>query len=115
MASAETGRERLMQVVTNAILSPGFRRATFGGTVRGETANAWLKVVVRPIDLRGQRHLQFSYFDAKKHITKNYRGQAIISKLDEVLRIGFAHVHLATHDEETAIRTTKKGKILISR
>ena len=37
---------------------------------------AWRRVVVRPVQLRGRRHLRFSYFDARQDVTKNYAGPA---------------------------------------
>ena len=39
---------------------------------RGGHDSPWVRVVVRPVELRGSRHLQFSYFDAKKDTTKNF-------------------------------------------
>ena len=115
MTSMEPDQVQLRRIVMDTMLAPDFRRASFGGRVRRAAPTPWLRVVVRPIDLRDQRHLQFSYFDATKHIAKNIREEGIASRLDEVLDLGFAHVHLATLREETDIRITKKGKVLISR
>ena len=115
MSSAELDRESLRQLVIQTILAPEFRRATFGGAVRGSAANPWVRVAVHPVELRGQRHLQFSYFDSRKNITKNFRGEDVGPRLDEILAVGFAGVHLSTRTEEFDIRTTKKGKILLGR
>ncbi len=115
MSSTEVNREMAARLVSDTVQAPDFLRATFSGTPRGETACPWVRVVVRPVELRGQRHLQFSYFDAKKDLTKNYREPEIGPRLDEVLKVGFAGIHLSTSSEEIDIRTTRKGKVLIGR
>lgn len=101
--------------MTTTLLGTGFRRATFGGAVRHEKPSPWIRVAIRPVEIRGQPHLQVSYFDAKKHVTKNFRGHAIAGNLSEILAVGFADIHLATSGEELNIRTTRKGKILLAR
>jgi SAM-dependent methyltransferase len=103
------------QLVTGAVLGPDFRRATFGGAVRGETPCPWVKVVVRPVELRGERHLQFSYFDGRKTLSKNFRTPDAAAPLAELLGAGFAGVHVSTAAEEIDVRTTKKGKVLVGR
>ena len=115
MNTTELDHEPLRQLITDTILGPDFRRATFGGAVRGTLSSPWARVLIRPVELRGQRFLQFSYFDARKNITKNFRGQEISSPLNEILNIGYAGVHLSTRTEEVDIRTTKKGKIQVGR
>ena len=115
MSGNELDRESLRQMVTETILLPEFRRATFGGAVRGNALCPWVRVAIRPIELRGQRHLQFSYFDAKKNIAKNFRGRAIAARVNELLDAGFASIHLSSHGEEVDIHTTKKGKLSIGR
>jgi Methyltransferase domain len=115
MSSAEFAKDLLPRLVIETILASDFCRATFGGAVRGPAASPWVRVVIRPVDLRGERYLQFSYFDARKDITKNYRGGEISPHVDEVLNVGFAGIHLSTSSEEIDIRTTKKGKVLVGR
>lgn len=115
MSTRELDPESFRQLVTDLVLSPDFRRATFGGTVRGTAPSPWLRVVVRPLALRGESYLQFSYFDAKKNITKNWRGPEIVPPLNELLNSGYAGIHLSMRSEEMDIRTTKKGKLLLGR
>ena len=50
------------QLISDTVLAPGFRRATFGGAVRG-VPTEWVRIALRPIELRGEPHLQFSYFN----------------------------------------------------
>ena len=103
------------QLVTDAVLGPDFRRATFGGAVRGNTPCPWVRVVVRPVELRGGRQLQFSYFDGRKTLVKNFPPADAGAPLTELLDVNFAGVHLSTAAEETDIRTSKKGKVLVGR
>jgi SAM-dependent methyltransferase len=115
MSSADLDNATLRQLVINTVLQPGFRRGTFGGRVNGPALSPWVRVVVRPVEIRTGLHLQFSYFDSKKCITKNSRGEDIRPRLEEILDIGFASIHLGTLGEEFDIRTTKRGKILLGR
>ncbi len=112
---SSTELDPVRQLVIDTILSPDFRRATFGGAVRGLARSPWVRVVIRPVALDAQRHLQFSYFDEKKDVTKNFRPQEIGPRLAELLDLGFAGIHLSTSAEEIDVRTTKKGKVQVGR
>src|SRR5258708_32231801 len=63
-----------------------FVRLTMRGQVRDAT-NPWRQVVVRPVLIKNRRHLQFSYFNQKQDITKNYRGSEARENLDEILNL----------------------------
>jgi len=115
MNSTDLGPTTVHQLVTDTILGPDFRRATFGGAIRGGAASLWVRIVVRPIDLRSQRQLQFSYFDRTKCITRNYPVTEGRPPLEEALALGFAGIHLSSGTEEIDIRTSKKGKVQIGR
>jgi SAM-dependent methyltransferase len=108
----EPDRESARRLVTESVLGPGFRRATFAGPVRNGPS-PWNRVVVRPVVLQGERHLQFSYFDARQCVAKNFRDAG--PPLGELLDLAFAGVHLSTAAEEIDVRTTKKGKVLVGR
>jgi hypothetical protein len=114
MAKGDIDRESLRELVTSSVLGPDFRRATFGGMTRSGSST-WQRVVVRPVQLRGENHLQFSYFDGRKDTTKNFRPAEAAAPLAELLDIGFSGIHLSTAAEEIDIRTTKKGKVLVGR
>lgn len=107
--------DTLRRLVTDAILGRHFQRATFGGAIRGDAPCPWVRVVIRPVELRGQKHLQFSYFDARKDTTKNFLPHEASGPLAEVLAVGFAGIHVTTRTEEIDIRVTKKGKVLVGR
>ena len=104
----------LPQLITDTVLGPDFRRATFGGAVRG-TPTEWVRVVLRPVELRGLPHLQFSYFDGKKDFAKNFTRPDAEAPLTVILQLGYAGIHLETTREEIDIRTTKKGKVFVGR
>lgn len=103
------------QLVRETVLGPGFVRATFAGPRRSDNPSPWVRVVVRPVDLRGGRHLQFAYFDPTRCVTKNAAGDEAAGRLDELLALGFGGVHLTCGADEIDIRTTKKGKVLVGR
>src|SRR5713226_9227100 len=88
-------RQSLRQLVCDMIRAPDFRRATFGGAARGVTAAPWVRVIVRPVEVRGGRRLQFSYFDRRKNVTKNYGAEEIQPALDQVLDAAYAGIHLS--------------------
>src|SRR5260370_1127233 len=82
------------QLIRDSILNnEDFIKATFSGKPRNR-AVAWMKVIVRPVLVRGQKHIQFSYFDAKKDITKNYLGDEIAEKLAQILALELKNVHV---------------------
>jgi SAM-dependent methyltransferase len=102
------------QLIRDSILNDeGFVRATFSGQHRDRTA-PWKKVIVRPVLVRGKKHTQFSYFDAKKDITKNYQGDETAEMLEQLIALEFKHVHLQTIDNNLDITITDKGKAVIS-
>ncbi len=102
-------------LVADTVLAPGFRRATFAGVPRGRNPAGWVRVVVRPVELRGGRLLQFAYYDARQSRTHNATPAEAASRLDEVQAVGFSAVHLDADAGETDVRFSKKGKVLIGR
>lgn len=105
-------RDELLQFIKDAVTSPEFSRATFAGAARG-AATEWVRVVVRPVELRGERHVQFAYQGAKKVVTKNFLPSDVDEPLNEMLAVGFAGVHISTRSEEIDIRTSRKGRVHI--
>ncbi|MBT5875179.1 MAG: methyltransferase, partial [Candidatus Latescibacteria bacterium] len=90
-----------------------FRRLTFTGRRRGQ-ALAYAKVVVRPVMIKECHHLQFSYFDAKKDITQNHSGAAIVSALAELLEMPFKQIHLQTAAQDIRVQLSNNGEARIS-
>src|SRR5215207_6733955 len=103
------------QLITQAVLDEdAFVRLTMKGIVRGPAA-PWQKIMIRPIELRGRRQLQFSYFNAKQDISKNYYGPEARTQLDEALAIPYSSIVLQTTTEDMQIQLTKKGRAIIHR
>src|SRR3954451_8039938 len=111
MSQTEIEPGRLPALVTGVVLGEDFRRATFAGALRGDGPWPWLRVVVRPVRLRGERLLQFSYFDRTKNVTKNHAPADAAAPLREIVAAGYAGIHLSAGAEEIDIQTTKKGKV----
>jgi len=101
------------QIIRDNILrEEDFIKATFSGQCRDRTV-PWIKVIVRPVLVRGTKHTQFSYFDAKKDITKNYQGDESVEMLEQLLACEFKNVHVQTTHEAIAVTLSHKGKALI--
>jgi len=57
---------------------------------------------------------QFSYFDDQKDITKNFSGNQVVDKLNEIMVLEFRRIHLETTRAIYNINLSKKGKVNIS-
>ena len=90
----------------------GLIRATFSGGQKGSSL-AWNKVIVRPVEIKGEIHLQFSYFDDKKDITKNHLADAA-SKVDELLALPFRNIFVESADGNVQVNISKRGKAVVS-
>ncbi len=88
-------------------------RATFSGEQKG-TSLQWNRVVVRPVEVKGKIHLQFSYFDEKKDITKNYPVDEAASKVDELLALPFRNIFVESAAGGLQVNVSKKGKAVVS-
>ncbi|HSW87831.1 MAG TPA: SAM-dependent methyltransferase, partial [Candidatus Saccharimonadales bacterium] len=73
----------------------------------------WAKVIVRPVIIKGKRNLQFSYFDKKRDITKNYSGNEANKMINQVLQEKFTNIMLHTTEKNMQIEIPKKGKAII--
>lgn len=89
-----------------------FLRATFSGSLPGQSI-PWVKVTIRPVLLKGERYLQFSHFDDKKDITKNYSDTEAEEKVDELIALPFKNFHVETAGRVMQVNLSKKGKPLI--
>ena len=102
-------------IVCEAVLDEAnFVRATFSGRQRGQT-NRWQRLELRPVQVKGVRHLQFSFFDAKQNIVKNYAGKTAVTELNHALDLPFRNFHITAQDQTIQINLTKKGKAIVTR
>ena len=90
-----------------------FVRAVFSGQQKGMSL-AWVKVVVRPVEIKGERNLQFSYFDEKKDVTSNYLAAESTAPLDELLALPFRNIFVENTTGNLQVNISKKGKVLVN-
>ena len=101
--------------IRNAILDENnFVRAAFSGRQRGQAVR-WQRLELRPVEVKGQRHLQFSFFDEKQNIVKNYAGETAVAELTAALALPFRNFHIIGQNETIQINLSKKGKPIINR
>ena len=87
-------------------------------TLKGRFQNAdfeWRQVIVRPVLIKNERYLQFSYFSQKQDITKNYQGSQANQKLDEILALPFNSLLVQSISEDLRVQITPKGKVILHR
>lgn len=101
------------EIIKNAVLEDNcFIKLVLSGK-KGDLI-PWIRVVIRPVEIKGRRKQQFSYYDPRKVIVKNYHGDELTAMLDEALSMPFSQITLMTASSDTHIRITDKGKALIS-
>ena len=87
-------------------------RAVFSGKQKG-TFVQWVKVTVRPVEIKGEFNLQFSYFDEKKDITKNYPLAEAVHKVNGLLALPFRNLFVESNAGNVQVNFSKKGKALV--
>jgi hypothetical protein len=87
-------------------------RATFSGRAPGHLV-PWTRVTVRPVLLKGKRHVQLSYYDAHKCITKNVTGARFTEEMKHLLEMGFKNSVIETSNGTLQVQITSKGKALV--
>ena len=90
-----------------------FIRAVFSGEQKGSSLQ-WIKVTVRPVEIKGEFNLQFSYFDEKKDITKNYSLADALQKVNGLLALPFRNIYVESNLGNVQVNFSKKGKALVS-
>ena len=87
-------------------------------TLKGQSQDAgmsWRQIIVRPVLIKNERYLQFSYFSQKQDITKNYRGSQASQKLDEILALPFNTIVVQSTMEDLRVQITPKGNVILHR
>ena len=106
--------DNYLQLIRETIQGDDFVRAVFSG-VRTGMQIPWHRVVLRPVLIRERAHMQFSYFDERKDISKNYTRDNLDAALDELLNLPFRNYVLTTAQEIIQINLSSKGKPMIGR
>ena len=90
-----------------------FVKAVFTGHQKGADID-WVKILIRPVEIKGEYHLQFSFFDEKKDVSKNYAGEETPIRLDDVLMLPFRNILVESTSGTLQVNISKKGKALVS-
>ena len=101
------------QVYDRILNQDYFVRAVFSGGQKGSSPG-WTRVVVRPVEIKGEINLQFSYFDERKDITKNYSFEEAAAKVDEILTLPFRNIFVEDRNGNLQVNISKKGKALVN-
>jgi hypothetical protein len=86
-------------------------RGIFSGSQSGKTL-PWIKVVLRPVQIKNEVLLQFSYFDATKDITKNFNNADAQEKLEELIDLPFKNIRIETATTTLHFQFTKRGRLI---
>ena len=89
-------------------------RATFSGTA-GATVPPWVKVTIRPVAIKGTVHAQFSYYDARKCIVKNYRGPEIAEQTANLLALPFKNIRVESSGDSLQVQVASGGQAQVRR
>jgi hypothetical protein len=100
------------RVADGVMDEPGFVRAVFSGCRRGHTI-PWQRVIVRPVDIKGRRHVQFTYYDAARSIDRNKAGAAVRAELAAILALPFRSLFVESVDRELQVTFSKRGEVAV--
>ncbi len=102
-----------------AIRRAALRSESFQGLAlsdpEGGTADGWIRIRVRPVEIKGEHHLQFNYFTPTQCITKNYAGRELRRKLNEALALPFRQIHLQSTSGDIHVHAREDGSRRIIR
>ena len=99
-------------LIRDAVLDePRFVRAVFSGHLPGNTV-PWQRVLIRPVLVRRQPHIQFTYYDAAKSIDKNLPAPAAREALRSLLLLPFRNIHVDTTDRAIQVNLTRDGRAI---
>lgn len=125
MAHDPLGEVRAWALDTDAFVRLTWRartRRTADGAPTGGTGSApapvrpaWERVVVRPVLLRGVRHLQFSYSDGRRTVMKNRLGAEAVEEIDALLRRPFASLKVQSTTGTLVAQMTRRGRVILHR
>ena len=103
------------QLIQKRILAQEtFVRAVFSGQQKGLSVQ-WIKVTVRPVEIKGKFNWQFSYFDEKKDITRNYSLADAANQVNELLVLPFKNIFVESGAGNVQVNFSKKGRALVSK
>jgi len=98
------------RVVTDTITDAvHFTGGVFSGRRRGYQV-PWDRVVLRPVQIKNHRHVQFTYERPGRSVTRNFAGTQLAGEVDRLLALPYSHITLQTTERRVDVRITRKGK-----
>ena len=91
-----------------------FIKLTMSGHQHG-TQCKWSKTSIRQIPIKGVMQYQFTYWDGKQSIIKNYKPEDAVTSFTQVLDLPFKQYHLQMTTGDILVQLSKKGKVQINR
>ncbi len=107
--------ETLVSVLLAEFTSKSFVRATFSGRCHGENTGEWQSLALRPLLLNDERVLQVVYTAEQKNLMKNFTAATLLEVINAIVESRWSNAHIETTEATLDIRTSKKGKVHISR
>jgi SAM-dependent methyltransferase len=107
--------ETLISVLLTEFTAKSFVRATFSGRCHGPNADDWQSLTLRPVMLDNERVVQVIYSGERKTLTKNFTVETIPAALQSIVESRWSNAHVETTEATLDIRTSKKGKVHVSR
>lgn len=89
-----------------------FVRAVFSAPLRGRST-PWKKIVLRPVEIKGAQHVQFTYYDEAKSVDRNRAGADIQEELASVLLMPFRDIHVELVDRDLQVFVPRKGNVRV--
>ena len=104
--------QKLQDEIRTRVMSDGFMKIV--QTVRRN--GKLFKIVMRPVEIGGQRKFQAEMTDEGQVRVKNFDAAGAADGLEEIIaQKGARELHLMTSKGDLHVRVTKKGHVLVSR
>ncbi|HEY3248483.1 MAG TPA: SAM-dependent methyltransferase [bacterium] len=97
------------RVVRNAVADADrFTGGSFSGRRRGFQV-PWEKVGLRPIQIKGRRHVQITYERGPRAVAKNFAGARLDEEIARLLDLPYGIITVNTADRRIQVRINRKG------
>ena len=104
--------EYQQQLITPITQDEQFIQAVFSGRDR----NPYVKVTIRPVELKQGQMRQFSYWDGQQDVVKNVaRGEDAAAMLADLFPLPWKSITVQTIDETLTVQFSQKGKAIVHR
>ncbi|MEI2608004.1 MAG: methyltransferase [Candidatus Promineifilaceae bacterium] len=104
--------EYQQQLITPITQDEQFIQAVFSGRDR----NPYVKVTIRPVELKQGQMRQFSYWDGQQDVVKNVaRGEDAAAMLADLFPLPWKSITVQTTDETLTVQFSQKGKAIVHR